>query len=107
MIVGGGPVDNPPSGALALARRVPETAVILRQVGVFHADEMEFAFARFCDFVERVAAAFGHALSEAQAAASLESALRNSRRGEGEEYGHARYGLHDTAFHKGASIVAL
>ena len=42
MIVGVGPIDNPPAGATAVAGGETEAAVELREVGVFHADEVEF-----------------------------------------------------------------
>jgi hypothetical protein len=46
MIVGVGPVDDPPACALAVAGAEAETAVVLREVGVFGPDEVEFAFLR-------------------------------------------------------------
>ena len=46
MIVGVGPVDQPPAAALPVARGVAEAAVILRQIGIFDAQKVKFGFAR-------------------------------------------------------------
>lgn len=46
MVVRIGPVDDPPAGTLAVTGPETPAAVKLRQVGVFGADEMEFAFFR-------------------------------------------------------------
>ena len=50
MIVGGGPVDQPPACAYAISRSVAPAAVILRQVGIFEAQEMKLGIARGCEF---------------------------------------------------------
>ena len=41
MIVGGGPVHDPPAGAHTVTRGIAKSAVVLRQVGVFDANEVE------------------------------------------------------------------
>src|SRR5580704_16056331 len=43
MLVGVGPIHDPPAIATAGAGREPESPMELRQIGIFHADEMEFA----------------------------------------------------------------
>src|SRR5579864_7750777 len=43
MLVGVGPVDDPPSGSGGAARSVAESAVKLRKIGIFEADEMKLA----------------------------------------------------------------
>ena len=45
MIVRRRPIHDPPAGTHAVARCVAEAAVVLREVGVLGADEMEFGFA--------------------------------------------------------------
>ena len=45
MIVGVGPIDQPPAGALPIAGSVAEAAVILGQVGILNAQKMKFGFA--------------------------------------------------------------
>ena len=41
MVVGIGPIHDPPAVARAVARGESEAPVVLRQVGIFDADEME------------------------------------------------------------------
>ena len=51
MIIGGGPIDQPPSGSSAVARGVAPAAMILRQVGIFEPHEMKFGVASGREFL--------------------------------------------------------
>lgn len=79
VVVGGGPVDKPPTCAGSIAGGIAPPPVELRQVGVFEADEVEFGGARRRELV--VIAVF--LTLEATATASAE-ALSNGD-GDGEQ----------------------
>ena len=68
--------------------------MVMVQVRVFQADEMEFALASLGLLLERIASPFGNALSAAK------SPLRDAHRGHHKQRGQNRDGLQETALHE-------